>query len=86
MCDIKTTMEKKNSTDGYENSMSFFVLLKQMVWLLEQNIKMIAFAFWFDINKELNYPFLVTQVIRGLRFFNDFMIQHKSYMRVTLDI
>ena len=38
---------------------------------LEQNIKMTVFAFWFDRNKELNYPFLSTRVTRGSRFFND---------------
>ena len=32
------------------------------------NIKMTVFAFWFDSNKELNYQFLGTQVIRGSRF------------------
>ena len=33
---IKTTMERKQS--GYDNSTSFFDLLKQMVWQLQQTI------------------------------------------------
>ena len=45
-------------------------------------MKMIVFPFWFDSNKELHYmcSFLGSRVYSRV---NDFMIRHKSYMRVT---
>ena len=49
----------------------------------------VQFAFWFDINKELN-RLSVSRSLRELyaghvflKIFNDFMIRQKSYMRVT---
>ena len=51
---------------------------------------MTVFAFWFDTNKELNYPFLGTRVIRGSRFCNDFTIrvnyaERKHFIEVNLE-
>ena len=51
----KMTMDKIGTRNG---NLSFFVLLMQTVWRLEQNMKMTVFQFWFDSNKELHYPFL----------------------------
>ena len=45
---------------------------------------MTVFAFWFDRNKELNYPFLGTRVLRGSRFFNDFTTRVNSYIGTTI--
>ena len=56
-----------------------------MVWRLEQNIKMMAFAFCFDTNKELNYPFLVTRLYAG-HVFNDFHDTAQILYAVTLDM
>ena len=52
-----------------ENRSSFFVHLKQIVWQLQQNISMKAFSFWFDSNKELNYPILGMRVYKQVAFF-----------------
>ena len=45
---------------------------------------MTVFAFRFDRNKELNYPFLGTRVIRWSRFFNDFTTRVNSYIGTTI--
>ena len=45
---------------------------------------MTVFAYWFDRNKELNYPFLGTRVIRGSRFLMIFTIQVNSYIGTTI--
>ena len=45
---------------------------------------MTVFAFWFDNNIELHYPFLGTRVIRGSRFFNDFTTQVNCYIGTTI--
>ena len=42
---------------------------------------MTVFAFWFDSNKELNYPFLDTRVKRGS---NDFTTRVNSYIGTTI--
>ena len=45
---------------------------------------MTVFAFWFDRNKDLNYPFLGTRVIRGSRFLMIFTIRVSSYIIMTM--
>ena len=46
---------------------------------------MTVFAFWFDRNKELNYPFLGTRVIRWSRFFKMiFTTRVNSYIGTTI--
>ena len=60
-----TTTEKNWS--GNENKHELLCSLKASNLETGQNIKMTIFAFWFDSNKEPNYLFLCTQVIRRSR-------------------
>ena len=57
----------------------FVVLLKRMIWQLDQRMKMTVFAFWFDSNKELHCK-LSYSWGAGHVFVITFIIQMKSYM------
>ena len=80
---MTTTTTTEKNWHGDEENTSCFCSLKANGLETGTNIKMTVFAFWFDSNKELNYPFLGTRVIRGSRFLMTFMILQDSYMEPT---